>query len=86
MSIVDVAGSTVFGFAFCSLCCIGLGAIAVYGRQETDDEWCKDYANVKALGRHFADIGFTGKELQGYYEKPWKWTAEWNEFNSPADA
>ena len=41
-------------------------------------EWFKDFDNVKALGRALVEAGFTGDELQHYYEKPWNWTAEWD--------
>lgn len=42
------------------------------------DRWFYEHANVTALGRAFVEVGFTAEQLQAYYEKPWKWTPEWN--------
>jgi hypothetical protein len=42
-------------------------------------EWFKDYANVKRLGKWLVVEGFTGAELQAYYEEPWCWTDSWED-------
>ena len=44
--------------------------------------WYETYVNVVRLGRQLLKQGFTADELQGYYEKPWNWTSEWNEMVS----
>lgn len=45
-------------------------------------EWCKDFGNVLTLGTHLVDLCeiTTAKELLYFFEKPWKWTEEWNSY------
>lgn len=41
--------------------------------------WVNDYGNVTMLARELIDAGIitTAEECQRFYEKPWKWAAEW---------
>lgn len=43
--------------------------------------WFETFDNVTALGRWMIDNSYiaTPMELQGYYEKSWLYTSEWNE-------
>ena len=41
-------------------------------------EWFENVDNVTRLGSGLVEAGFTAEQLQRYYEKPWKWTAEFN--------
>lgn len=50
--------------------------LADYGTQ-----WYADVSNVNALGNYlYREHHFTAKELLAYYEKPWKWGDEWEEY------
>lgn len=42
--------------------------------------WCSDYQNVTALGRWLFENIYIDKasDLLDYFEKPWKWTTEYN--------
>ena len=42
-----------------------------------DTHWFADVDNVTHLGSALVEAGFDAKQLQRYYEKPWKWTDEW---------
>lgn len=51
------------------------------GSGSYDSEWFKDYDNVTRLGRHLASVA-TIVDAEGmvkYFEKPWKWSGEWDE-------
>jgi hypothetical protein len=39
--------------------------------------WCDVPNNVNELGRLFVEDGIEAKELLHYFERPWKWTKEW---------
>lgn len=46
-------------------------------RAHPEHAWIDDYSSVTEFGRHLVDDAlFTADELQAYYEKPWKWSAE----------
>ena len=40
------------------------------------DKWFENHDDLVALGRALLDLGYTAENLQDYYEKPWKWTSE----------
>ena len=42
--------------------------------------WYEDTCNVCTLGFALVEAGFDAEQLQAYYEKPWKWTDEWEAF------
>ncbi len=42
-------------------------------------DWTKDYAQVTAFGAFLAEE-LDARELQRYYEKPWHWTSEREEW------
>lgn len=41
------------------------------------NEWFASSDNVISLGSALVDAGLDAKQLQDYYEKPWKWDREW---------
>ena len=44
-------------------------------------DWHETYDNVTALGRWLiAERDFDLEALQAYYEQPWHWTPEWEEY------
>jgi hypothetical protein len=54
------------------------GARPMDHRPSRPANWHDDYDNVVLLGRHLCDHeGYDAKQLQHFYEKPWKWGAEW---------
>lgn len=53
---------------------------------DLSDKWFTDYENVTTLGGKLEAAGFTAAQLQRYYEKPWKWTPEWEASRISQDA
>jgi len=49
-----------------------------------DLQWCEDYRNVLRLARWLlAEQRLcTAQEMYDYFEKPVKWTDEWNELEA----
>lgn len=58
------------------------GQIAMQVKSETyNAEWFRDYDNVTKLARHLVGICelIDPSEVVAYFEKPWKWSGEWDE-------
>lgn len=49
---------------------------------DTTLKWFEIYRNVTALGRYLVEQGVNAKELQAFYEKPWKYDDEWEQMKS----
>jgi hypothetical protein len=43
---------------------------------EPDEPWHTDQNEVVHFGGHLIDHAFDARDLQHYYESPWKWTSE----------
>ena len=46
---------------------------------ENSNEWVFDNDSVVAFGAYLAQH-FDARQLQAYYEKPWKWSHEYHEW------
>ena len=42
-----------------------------------NEPWHTTYDHVSTLGLALLQAGFDARQLQNYYEKPWRWTKEW---------
>ena len=49
-----------------------------------DGLWCEEYGAVTEFGRYLISEdglhGYDAQQLQDYYEKPWHWTVERDEW------
>ena len=58
-------------------------------RQSPDPEtsWCRDYSNVLELAHWLEDGGVFDDAAAAisYFEKPWKWTDEYNAMRAVSD-
>lgn len=44
--------------------------------------WFEDFHVVKLLGHYLAfEKHFSAKELQAYYDMPWLWQQQWEEYD-----
>ena len=49
-------------------------------------EWFYSYDNVLELGTYLTEqLGWTTEELLSFFEKPWKWSDEWDEYQASED-
>ncbi len=45
-------------------------------------QWYESYDNVTFLGGALVDAGYTVQQLQWYYERPYRYDAEWSAFTA----